>query len=445
MAKLEKTKIILRLFLLFIIILPTPVYAYLDPGTGSMLVSAIIGIIASLFFSLKRIYYGFSRGLLISLGMKLQKKKQPISLLFYSEGKQYWNTFKPVIQELLVRQAPCTYFTQDPDDPGLSLTSPYYSAEFIGIGNKGFSRMNFLEANVCAMTTPGLDVLQIKRSRGVRHYTHLVHAPTDMGTYKLFSFDYYDSIFVSGAHQTKSIRLLESLRGTQSKQIFNIGCLYYDALIRNLKKSETSQAARQQTVLVAPTWGKNGLLKKYGVKLLKPLLESGYQIVVRPHPQSYISELEMLEELKTALQEYKHLSWNRAANGMEIMGASDILISDLSGIIFDFAFLFFKPVITLKFNIEKRGTEANDLPYEVWELEILDIIGKQINESDIPNINDIISDFLNSDIQSEKIQNLRNKSIFNFGNAATLAADHLVDLVKAAENEAVPNNNAINR
>ena len=34
----------------------SPALAYLDPGTGSMLVSALVGIVATLFFLLKGIY-----------------------------------------------------------------------------------------------------------------------------------------------------------------------------------------------------------------------------------------------------------------------------------------------------------------------------------------------------------------------------------------------------
>lgn len=416
----------IRLFIVFVITVPTPAYAYLDPGTGSMLVSAVIGIAASLFFSMKKIYYEFSREILGFLGMKLKKKTGRVNLAFYSEGKQYWSTFKPLIMELLHRQTKCTYLTQDPEDPGLELKSPYYSAEYIGQGNAGFTRMNFLEANICVMTTPGLDVLQIKRSKGVKHYIHLVHAPTDMGIYKLYSFDYYDSVFVSGSHQKRSLRELEQLRETRPKYVFDIGCLYYDESIRSLRQSKYNKVQTDHnTILVAPTWGDNGLLKKYGEKLLKPLLESGKNIIVRPHPQSYVSEKDLLDQLKTSLIYYKNLSWNRDGDGMAVMAKADMMISDLSGIIFDFAFLFEKPVITLKFEVKTEGLEANDLPYDVWELGVLDQIGKQVGEKEICNITTHVDELLNSNAPKEQIQSLRNTHVYNFGNAASVAAEQL--------------------
>ncbi len=432
MEKLEKTKMIISSILIFILI-PTPAYAYLDPGTGSMLVSAIIGIMASLFFSLKKFYYSFSSNLLIVLGMKLKGKKEQIPLVFYSEGKQYWNTFQPVILELIKNQSPCTYFTQDPDDPGLRLSSPFYSSEFIGQGNKGFLRMNFLEASVCVMTTPGLDVLQIKRSKGVNHYVHLIHSPMDLGKYKIFSFDYFDSVFVSGDHQTRSLRSLEKVRGTTTKEIYNIGCVYFDEMVKTLEENNAGPSNSELTVLVAPTWGKNGLLSKYGTGFLKSLSKSDYRIIIKPHPQSFITEKKMLEEARTSLEGINNIEWNSEANGFDVMSKADILISDISGIIFDFAFIFKKPVVTFRFSIEKRGIEASDLPHDLWELGILDTIGRQVSESDIPNFNTIISELLGSRNQDSEIGRLREESIYNFGNAAPAAAQQLNDIIQSIE------------
>ena len=80
---------------------------------------------------------------------------------------------------------------------------------------------------------PGLDVLQIRRSKGVKHYVHLVHAITDIGTYKQFSFDYFDTILTSGEYQIRALRELEKLRGTKEKNLVRTGCTYMDLLDAN--------------------------------------------------------------------------------------------------------------------------------------------------------------------------------------------------------------------
>ena len=51
--------------LLAVLSLTSPAYAYLDPGTGSMLVSAVIGVVAAVGLALKMFWYrviGLFRG-----------------------------------------------------------------------------------------------------------------------------------------------------------------------------------------------------------------------------------------------------------------------------------------------------------------------------------------------------------------------------------------------
>ena len=252
-----------------------------------------------------------------------------------------------------------------------------------------------LEADVCALTTPGLDVLQIRRSPGVRHYTHIVHAVTDMAIYKLYSFDYFDSILCSGPHQACSIRALEELRGTGAKDLPECGCPYLDVMaarLEELRSAGTADAERKgkTRVLVAPTWGRNGLLALYGLNLLEPLARSGYELVIRPHPQSRIAEPELLRELAEGLAAFPNATWDAAPDGLAVMKDADVLVSDLSGIVFDFAFLLERPVLTLAFEPDLRGLEGNDLPWPAWELEVLDIVGRRISLEDLPRLPDIV-------------------------------------------------------
>ena len=149
---------------------------------------------------------------------------------------------------------------------------------------------------------PGLDVLQIKRSKGVKHYVHLVHSIADIGTYKRYSFDYFDTVLTSNSYQIAALRELEKLRGTPEKALLETGCVYMDRLeARVASEGATPAPAAEPCVLVAASWGANGLLSRYGTKLLKPLLDAGLEVIIRPHPQSYISEKPMLEALSDEL------------------------------------------------------------------------------------------------------------------------------------------------
>jgi len=348
-------------YLLFMFILPLPLFAYLDPGSGSMLFSAVVGIVATLFFVIKGVFFkiidlpayfsGVSRG-----------KRAKHSIVFYSEGPQYWNIFLPVIKELNERNVKCTYLSSKENDPGLSCGFSNVDTKFIGEGNKAFFYLNTLSADVCIMTTPGLDVLQIKRSKGVKKYIHIPHS-TGGGCsgYATYGTDYYDAVLTGGDSDIEFIRELEQVRGLPAKELVAIGCTYMDVLREKASRINVAPSDRI-TILLSPTWGLHGLLRKYGDKVLTYLTNlNKYNIIVRPHPQGWISDKDLINELKNKFPDCEHLVWDSAPDGTESMKKADIMISDFSGIIFDFILLFEKPVLAFKGNYDKRGHDSMDI------------------------------------------------------------------------------------
>lgn len=306
-------------------------------------------------------------------------------------------------------------------------SSELVHAKYIGAGTKAYAHLAMLEAAVCAMTTPGLDVLQIKRSKGVKHYVYLIHAPTDVGTYKQYSFDYFDSVFVSGEHQIRSLRKLEELRGTPRKDLRKVGCLYYDDMQRQLRELDpVPRSETRTTVLVAPTWGQNGLLKRLGTRVLAPLLDKQWTIILRPHPQTFLSEKDLLDSIREEVRNRPNLLWDDDPDPTQSMAAADVLISDLSGIVFDFAFLFEKPVITLKYEVNKVGQEASDFPWDSWELTVLDRVGVRIDADDVQRLPALIEQEVGNKERGPAIRRLREESVVNFGSAAKDAVNELL-------------------
>jgi hypothetical protein len=180
------------------------------------------------------------------------------------------------------------------------------------------------------------------------------------------------------------------------------------------------------TVLVAPTWGQNGLLKRFGARILIPLLEKQWKVIVRPHPQSYISEKDLLDRLREELRNCSNLLWDHDNDGTQSMARADVMVSDLSGIVFDFAFLFERPVVTLKYSVNKIGQDASDLPWELWELTVLDTIGARLEESEVDRLSTVIEQELGKSDRREKIRQLRDESVANFGFAAKDAVSELL-------------------
>jgi hypothetical protein len=377
--------------ILVLIILPLPLFGYLDPGSGSMLFSAVIGIVATLFFVIKGIFFKIIDIPAYISGVSRHKKTQH-NIVFYSEGPQYWNVFLPVIRELSSRNIKCTYLSSKENDPGLSCGFPNVETKFIGEGNKAFFHLNTLTADICVMTTPGLDVLQIKRSKGVKKYVHITHSSGGMAGYATYGVDYFDVVLTGGDGDIKMIRELEKARNLPEKLLIPVGCTYLDAMRERLEKAEPLKLfddSEKKVILLSPTWGKTSLLSKFGEKLIDKIIGAGYNLVIRPHPQSYISDKEIIFNLKSKYKESVSLKWDSAPDGLLTMLEADLMISDFSGIIFDFIFLFKKPVLSFTGNYEKRGKEAHDVQ-NPWVLYAVDLFKLEINEEDMNNIKTII-------------------------------------------------------
>ncbi len=240
---------------------------------------------------------------------------------------------------------------------------------------------------MCLMTTPGLDVYQLKRSRGgVKHYSHVLHAVDDATSYRLFGLDYFDSVLLSGEYQKDHIRLLEQKRGgIKEKDLVVVGCPYLDVLQEKVSALSTKNQD-EITVLVAPSWGgKSGILSRYGTTLLDRLVETGFQIIVRPHPpQSRQSEKHVLDELTNRYAENKNLSWDYSTENLHSLSSSDIMISDFSGgVIFDYTFLFDRPFLYVTGEYDSMPYDSYDIEEAPpWKFRVLPEIGKELKKED---------------------------------------------------------------
>lgn len=372
---------------------------YLDPGSGSMLFSAVVGIIATLYFLIKGVFFK-----LLNLPAYLAGKKAKTAvkdnIVFYSEGGQYWNIFKPIVEELNNRNISCTYLSSKENDEGLNVELENVKTKYIGEGNKAFFVLSTLSADLLIMTTPGIDVLQIKRSKGVKKYVHITHSAGGCSGYATYGVDYYDVVLVGGEGDKYMVENLEDVRGTHKKNIQIIGCTYLDVLRQKLQSSDVESYFQNDrtTILLSPTWGLHGLLRKSGEQILTQLLQTdAYNIIVRPHPQAFVSDSDVMEKLMTQFPDSSHVKWDKAADGLNSMRQADMMISDFSGIIFDFIFLFKKPVLSFKGFYDKRGHDAMDLSIDPWNLRMLSKTGLSISHDELTSLEQKIDLLLEDD------------------------------------------------
>ncbi|MCL1836187.1 MAG: CDP-glycerol glycerophosphotransferase family protein [Treponema sp.] len=406
---------------------------YIDPGTGSMLFTIVIGATAAVFFVFRALVIKakvfFSGG----------RAKQGVQNTFviYAEDKRYWTLFKPIAEEFEKRAIELLYLTSSPDDPVFDAGYQSIKAECLGEGNKAFARINFLSADFVLSTTPGLDVYQWKRSKTVRHYSHIFHSADEPVKYELFGIDYYDSILVTGGeHQKNDIRKLEQARRLPEKQVVTVGCPYLDEYagkIAQLPKEENHIF----TVLVSPSWGASALLSRYGEKLLDPLAETGWRIIVRPHPQSLSAEKEMIDWLSGKYRENPNLEWDYSRENIISLNKADIMISDFSGIMLDYMFLRNKPVIYVSQNMDLRPYDAHILyadQEKMWTFRTLRKAGIELRPELFDDLPGFIAKISDDASLEQAIDAVKAEAWHYRGEAGKRVADFMIETVNAIHN-----------
>ena len=403
-------------------------FLYIDPGTGSMLFSILIGALATVYFISRAAWIKIK---FLFTGKKGNIDKSSYRFVIYNEDIRYWNVFKPVLDAFENHETEVTYFTSCKEDPVFKAEYKFVFSQYIGEGNTAFAKLNFLSADVVLMTTPGLDVYQLKRSRNVKHYAHLEHSVGDATMYRMFGLDYFDSILVTGMYKEKDVRWLEEHRNINRKEIVSVGCTYLDEFKKRIEKIPAEED-HKFTVLLSPSWGPSAILSRYGEKLLDSLQATGWNIIVRPHPQSRISEKEILDRLTSRYKDMENIIWDYNSDNIFSLKKADIMISDFSGIIYDYTFLCDKPVMYVNADMDLRMYDAWYVPgQKPWQVNAVKKFGIELKESQFSNIKKIIQNARDS----KELEDLRHKAKNEAWENIGFAGEKVYEFMVSREND----------
>ena len=431
----------LYIFFVICIFVPSTAFAYLDPGTGNALIYVLLSLGGAVIYVAKDAFYKIT-------GSRKRRNNKTANqanstgfndenaIVLFNEGRIYWNTFKPIVEALIRRKAHFSYYTMNVDDPCLMIDSPYMHNKYIGKGYFAFHKMGHLKADVVLSTSPNIGTkgFPIPRSSDIQNLVHVFHAFDDLTCYHKGSLDQYDAVMLVGPFEIPIIRKLESLRALPEKELYPAGLPYLDELYKkrhekSAEKTGKSCIVEEQTaptVLVASSWGEKGCLKHYGTAFIETLAKAGFQIIIRPHPQSLKVEKNFIDKLKSKLSVYENIRWDFSIDSSVSMQVADILISDTSSVRVDFLCIYQKPFITMPIPFENlQDFEMADLKTS-WKEEALSQIGYTIKESEIEQIDQIVHNLLATQDQ-KSIESFREANIYNFGSSGDAIAEYLIN------------------
>lgn len=307
------------------------------------------------------------------------------ALVFYSEGAGYWPHFAPIVQALWQQyQQPVSYLSSQPDDPLLTAPQPGMSAFYLGAGSQRTLAFAGMQAGVVVMTMPDLHSYYIKRSPQVSEYVYVQHSLVSSHMiYRPAAFDHFDSIFCSGPQQIEEIRAREQQQGLPAKTLEAHGYGRLDSLLQTVAEAPMSSAADNTSphLLIAPSWGDNALLERVGGDFVGALLQAGYRVTLRPHPQTRRLHPALLDDIAQRYHDAPHFVLEEDVAYSQSLLAADLMISDWSGAALEFAFARRKPVLFVDVPRKINNPDYEALGIEPLEVSLRQSLGQVISEA----------------------------------------------------------------
>ena len=352
------------------------------------------------------------------------------SIVFYAEDASSWPHLGTLVEEIRGSGRELCYVTSSEDDPILGRGDDGCHAFCVGEGTIRTLFFSALECDVCVMTMPDLERFHIKRSKAHPvHYVYVFHSivSTHM-IYRPRAFDDYDSVLCVGPHHVAEIRANEAADSLSEKQLVEYGYPRLDSILREVsqrpRKSVRAEGEKIR-VLIAPSWGPQGILETIGAELVRILLSGGFHVTVRPHPVTRKKWPEKIEALREYATRDDFLLEENIVS-QESLHACDLMVSDWSGVAYEFAFGLERPVLFIDVPRKVNSPDYEKIACEPIEVSVRTEIGQLIGPGELASVPDIIRELCEDPSAfAQTIRDARTKYVFNVGEASG-GADHIL-------------------
>ena len=353
-------------------------------------------------------------------------KAESIKVLFYDRFRVHSVYSSPVLDNFLKVGGTALYVVGEKEHPALDDTSKYPGTIYL---DKAFE-LFFRFIKVPLIITPASGFSPDAKHSHTK-VGHIYHSPVSMHyIYGDKPFDGYDIFFAVGPHHVREVELLSALRGWEGRRCFQSGYPRIDIISKEHRKIEVSkEAGTKGTIAFAPSWGENNILRSHGLQIIKSLLDNQYRVILRPHKHSFDFDMDVIEEANNA---FKKLDFelDETVSFAKIYSC-DILISDWSGIAYEFAFALGKPVVSVDVKGGQKIQSVLNTKIDARPME--DVCRYEIGIVSQPeNVCAAVTKLIEekSLVWAEKTKSARDKYLYNFGRSSKVIAEQIMSLIE---------------
>lgn len=351
-------------------------------------------------------------------------------IVFYAEDSFTWVQYEGYVANLLERGVPVLYVTSDVHDPVLGRSEPGLTPFYV---QKQLPRlMERLDSRVLAMTMPDLGRFQIPKPQKPQ-VLYIFHSLNSVHTsYREGAFDNYDRFACTGPHHVSELGGLRTQRDLGWEQLDEVGYYKLDRIARDHQRWDRADRDYKE-VLIAPSWGPSNILEAHGEDVISSLLQSGFRVTVRPHPQFfhtlYPEGRRVMAQLMEQFSANEDVIFELSISTEDSFHRSDIMLSDWSGAAYEYALGTLRPVLFIDTPQKLFNESWHELGRPAFEDFMRDQVGAVVPVDEISRVGALSQDLVSRQMDfSEELTKLRKEVVFNSGRAAEAGAELIIDM-----------------
>ena len=356
-------------------------------------------------------------------------------LVFYSESNGFYKYFKGYIEYLLENTVlTIHYITSDPNDKIFEMQEKNPRIRGYYIGEKRLiTLMMKMDADVVCMTMPDLQNFHIKRSyvRDDVEYIFIQHGvgSNNMGMRRGCT-DHFDTVFCCGPHQRAEEEQIAEAYKLPERTLVDVGYPLIDEMRAGYNATE-HHVNHPPKILIAPSWQVDNIVDSCLETILDALKEKDYSITVRPHPQEVRQKREQMEALKKKYEPFGIEIQTDFSSNNPLLEA-DLLITDWSGISWEYAFTTLKPILFINTPMKIMNPEYQRIKEVPLNIQLRDSLGISLDLDELNKTGETVDYLLDHIVEyREKIDGLAHRYLYNLDNAVEAGGTYIISAIQA--------------
>ncbi|MCQ2435838.1 MAG: CDP-glycerol glycerophosphotransferase family protein, partial [Clostridia bacterium] len=275
----------------------------------------------------------------------------------------------------------------------------------------------------------------------MRKDVEYIYIPHDMMSvhmgFREGALDHFDTVFCTGPHVAAEVRETERVYSLPAKKLIEFGYPLTEKLeascialgdVRNDKKE----------ILIAPSWQEDNLLDSCLDGLLASLVRDGSHVTVRPHPEyskRYPDRIKAMTARFADIPDDK-LTFELDFTTNKSIYSSDILITDWSGIAYEFAFATKKPVLFINTKMKSENPNWQRIPLTPVEISLRDRVGISLEKTELSQSAEAVDKLIDgADAYREKITEILHSHLYSYGTNGAEGVRYILTRLKEIQDK----------